>query len=531
MLAPLKRLTFLVHRWTGVGACVLMALWLVSGVVMLYVGYPRLLPEERLPTLPVLGGTACCVPVEAALAHSRAPATVQQITLTSRANHPYYRIREASGDYRMVDAITGTVAAAMTPLLAQDIARAFLPGADVGAVTLTDDDTWTHSRALDAHRPLFKVAMDDAERTWLYVSSTTGEVVMDAPRAQRYWNYVGAWLHWLYMFREGSKDPVWHWLVVALSAVGTLVTITGALVGIWRWRFTGRYKSGSRTPYRDTQMRWHHLTGLIFGSILFAWIFSGLMSMNPLGIFDPGGERPNLAAYHQGVPGSVRPDLATADALALLHADGFAARELEWRVLSGTPYLLARDATGATRLIVADGEAFSVQARWPDATLARAGTQLMTAPLASSQDLAQYDRFYYARQAASMYAGNARPLPVLRLTFADPGSTVVYLSPDTGELLLSLDRAQRTGRWLFNFLHSWDLPAFLRAAHWRDAVLILLSLGALGIAITGVVIGFRRLRATLPTKPDLARKHAVARQRPPRPAPTAIASGKPRDLP
>lgn len=513
ILAPLKRLTYLVHRWSGVGACVLMALWLVSGVVMLYVGYPRLLPEERLPTLPALNSPACCVPVATALANSRAPGAVQQITLTSRARHPYYRLKEATGHYLMVDAITGKQAVPMTLALAQDSARAFLPGVAAARITLTDDDTWTHSRALDAHRPLFKVEMADADHTWLYVSSTTGEVVMDAPRAQRYWNYVGAWLHWLYMFREGSKDPVWHWLVVVLSAVGTVVTITGACVGLWRWRFAGRYKSGSRTPYRDTNMRWHHITGLLFGGILFTWMFSGLMSMNPLGIFSPSGERPHLANYQQGVPGSVLPGIATADALALLEASGFTAHELEWRVLSGAPYLLARNAAGATQLVVADAKAgaFSVQSHWPDKVLARAGAHLIAAPVRSAHSRDQYDRFYYARQSASMYAGDARPLPVLRLTFADPGSTIVYLSPATGELLLSLDSAQRKGRWLFNFLHSWDLPVFLRAALWRDVGLILLSLGALGIALTGVVIGYRRLKTLGPKKPRRRRADRATR--------------------
>ncbi len=42
-----KRLVFLVHRWTGVAACVLMALWVLSGIVMLFVGYPKLQPAER----------------------------------------------------------------------------------------------------------------------------------------------------------------------------------------------------------------------------------------------------------------------------------------------------------------------------------------------------------------------------------------------------------------------------------------------------------------------------------------------------
>ena len=65
-----KRLTYLVHRWTGVAGCLLMVLWFISGVVMLYVGYPKLTPWERLGALPALNPATCCVPVDVALAHS-----------------------------------------------------------------------------------------------------------------------------------------------------------------------------------------------------------------------------------------------------------------------------------------------------------------------------------------------------------------------------------------------------------------------------------------------------------------------------
>ena len=34
----------------------------------------------------------------------------------------------------------------------------------------------------------------------------------------------------------------------------------------------------------------------------------------------------------------------------------------------------------------------------------------------------------------------------------------------------------------------------LQAGAWRDAILILLSLGGLALSITGIVIGWRRLR-------------------------------------
>jgi uncharacterized iron-regulated membrane protein len=50
-----KRWTYLVHRWLGIGGCLLMLLWFVSGMVMLFIGYPKLTPGERLAALPVLG--------------------------------------------------------------------------------------------------------------------------------------------------------------------------------------------------------------------------------------------------------------------------------------------------------------------------------------------------------------------------------------------------------------------------------------------------------------------------------------------
>jgi hypothetical protein len=492
--AHARRLVYLIHRWTGVGACVLMALWLVSGTVMLFVGYPRLLPHERLQHLPVLQPAACCVAVEAALSLARAPAEVSAITLTSVAGQPRYRVKEGAGDFLMVDAVTGRRVPAVDAAAAADSARAFLPGAAARVEGQVVDDRWTHSGALDAHRPLFRVQMQDADGTVLYVSSTTGEVVMDASAVQRGWNYVGAWLHWLYMFRDGSRDPVWSWLVIVLSAVGTVSALTGAVAGIWRWRFSGRYRSGARTPYREWRMRWHHIAGLTFGGVLVTWIFSGLMSMNPFGMFDPAGERPDAGAYRQGLPGALRPDITARDALAHLRAAHFPASEIEWRVMAGEPYLLARDAAGGTRLLLAQAHGYAVRERWPDERLVGAGARLMTSGIRAARPQYAYDAYYYARNEASMYAGAERRLPVLKLEFDDAGRTSVWLDPHTGDVALSLDRSQRTGRWLFNFLHSWDLPPMLRQGSVRDGVLIVLGLGALAIAATGTLIGWRRLQ-------------------------------------
>ncbi|MCO5104336.1 MAG: PepSY domain-containing protein [Burkholderiaceae bacterium] len=489
-----KRFIYLFHRWSGIGFCLLMLLWLLSGVVMLYVGYPKLLPQERLGALPPLAAPGCCIAIETALTHSRAPEQVQELVLTRIGGQWRYRLREGDGTLQLVDAMTGQLLPPADETTAIASARAFMPGASAELQGQVDDDRWTHSRTLDPHRPLFMVQMGDAQHTLLYVSSRTGEVVLDAQQAQRYWNFVGAWLHWLYMFRNGSSDPFWTWLLIALSALGTLSAIAGACTGLWRWRFRGRYKSGHRTPYRSLPMRWHHVTGLTFGAILILWMFSGLMSMNPIGIFSPRNDRPDIAAYRQGTPGAVRPTLPASEALSMLQHAGFTASELEWKVLAGNAYLQARGTDGSSRLIVQHNNSWAVQERWSDSVLAQAGSRLHTAAIEAVDILQDYDAYFYARHHASMYAGNERPLPVLKLTFSDIGHTLVYIDPRTGDVVHSIDRSQRAGRWLFNLLHSWDLPVLLRTGLARDISIILLTLGAFAIAATGCVIGMRRLK-------------------------------------
>lgn len=461
---------------------------------MLFVGYPKLQPIERLQALPSLSPGQTYLPVEAALKQSQSPDKVQQIMLTTIAGRPSYRLREADGTLRVVDAGTGAVVPPPDDAAALRSAQLFLSGANGALQGRTQDDRWTHSASLDPHRPLIKVLMDDSASSLLYISSTTAEVVMDVTRHQRYWNYVGAWLHWVYMLREGSKDPVWSWLVIALSALGTVSAIAGALVGIWRWRFSGRYKSGAKTPYREFQMRWHHITGLVFGVMMICWIFSGLMSMNPLGIFSPQGPRPDLRAYQHTSAGSNPFRLTTLEALTRLGAEGFDTREVEWKVLDGQPYLLAFNGVGQTRVLSANLAAPQVEKELDRSRLEQAAKKLFPFAIRSTTLLNEYDAYYYRRGEASMYSAAARGLPVLRMQFEDPGNTIVYISPDSGDVVLSLDQRQRTGRWLFNFLHSWDLPWMLRHAWPRDAILVLLSIGTLALAMTGIVLGYRRLK-------------------------------------
>lgn len=496
-----KRWLFLIHRWLGIVVCAFFAMWFVSGVVMMYVGYPKLTAAERLQHLPPLDATSAMLGPRQALdaAGIAGPLQSLRLAVASGGRAVYLAVPEqaATPSRRrpapgrgtvVIDARDGTVLRQVDEATALASARAFAgagPAMHYGGAI--DEDAFTHSRGLDAHRPLHRVQIDDDAATLLYVSGTTGEVVRDAPRAERLWNYAGAWIHWLYPFRGNVFNPYWTDIVNWLSIVGIAVTLTGTVVGVMRWRFAGRYKSGSRSPYRGFMMRWHHITGLLFALVTLTWIFSGLMSMNPWRIFDSGAPALRVEAMNGGPLVIDRTDAAPQ---ALLTSAAREVRELRWEKVDGRTLVRASGAVGAPVLLAADG---SGPAMVDEQSLQRAVTRLLPAPIDRIELLKAYDLYYYQRDAHTMTGGGDKPLPAWRVVFADDHGTWVHVDPRTGEVLGRTDSGRRASRWLFAMLHSWDwLPLLERRPLW-DILLVALSLGGAALSLTGVVIGWRRL--------------------------------------
>ena len=80
----------------------------------------------------------------------------------------------------------------------------------------------------------------------------------------------------------------------------------------------------------------------------------------------------------------------------------------------------------------------------------RLRTALPAIPVAGATLIESYDGYYYGR-------GHDRPpLPVVRIRFADPLETWIYVDPAVGRIMLNVHRYSRLERWLFNGLHSLD---------------------------------------------------------------------------
>ena len=117
---------------------------------------------------------------------------------------------------------------------------------------------------------------DDAE---LYLSSQTGNALQYTTRNSRFWAWLGAIPHWIYIkqFRAYGRQP-WVNIVLWISGIATIMAIAGLEIAIYASRKAKR--KGNITPYpKRSWYRWHHLSGIFFGLFVITWIFSGFMSL------------------------------------------------------------------------------------------------------------------------------------------------------------------------------------------------------------------------------------------------------------
>jgi uncharacterized iron-regulated membrane protein len=328
------------------------------------------------------------------------------------------------------------------------------------------------------------------------VSERTGQVVRDTTRWERGWNWLGAVVHWIYPAMLRQHPGLWSDVVIYISLGGCLAALSGIVVGYWRLRVRRKYKSGSVSPFHGWQY-WHHVGGLLCALFVCTFIFSGLMSMNPWGVFDNKGEsaRQQTARFTGGELDLARFTPAVKSVAAALPA-GFVPRDVEWLQQANQAYLLFIDGTGR-RIPMAAGrdEAPAPIKDMPERVAALAPRLLPDAHIIDSQTLTRFDDYYYSHHQ------RYRPLPVLRVRFDDAAKTWYHIDLVSGEVRARLTHTDRVQRWLYNGLHSLDLRMLMGHRPLWDIVVILLSALGIAFSLTGMVIAWRRLKHKAKHKP------------------------------
>ena len=474
----LKRWLYLTHRWIGIATCLLFVLWFGSGLVMLYVPFPSLDGKERLQGLATIAWKKVEQGPFEATGQVSLEQDVRKIVLEMRGDRPVWHITPWEAEPYAVWADNGQKAEQVGRAEAGRIAEAFAK-APVMAMRAIHNDQWSVPGGLNVHRPLWKAEVTGDEGKILYVSSTSGEVVLDTDRRERFWNWLGSIPHWLYPRALREHQPLWRQVVLWVSGPCILVALTGMWIGIMRLKVGKRRFKGDRmTPYRGWT-KWHHVSGLVGSIFLILWIFSGWLSVDPWRLFasegittqairDYAGEQrlsePNQPRLAQVAPNARRIVLSAAarQPLIRIQQSGREDRVVDAASLKPLTADKGRIVAAARRLV-------------PDANIV--GAEMLTKP----------DAYWYTVRGKLS-------LPALRLRFDDASETWVHIDPVTGELLGQADSRRRTYRWLFDLFHRWDLNLLLNAAPARDLLIWLMSIAGLISSITAVYIGWIRLR-------------------------------------
>jgi len=496
------------HRWLGIAGGIVFIAWFASGIVMMYARMPELTDDERLARLAPVDLTRARVSIADAARDAAACGTGGQacdrVRMAMLGDRLVYRV-QSRGEWTTIFADTGEPLRGLSADQAIDLARRFAPE---HASTLRYDalitapDQWTLSGESRRGLPLHRIALGDPRGSEIYISNKTGEVLMKTTSAARRWAYAGAVLHWIYFTPLRKHGPLWTQVIIWSSLVGCVMCLTGLVWGVFRYSPSARFRlkrEHSHTPYAGL-MRWHHYAGLIVGLASFTWVFSGMLSMDPIpSIPGTGPTRQQRDAFSGG---PLRLDAMTIDRVRgeFGGPERAALRANADRHVLGSAAIVARPFQGrdvAKEIDIAQfrGEPFVLTQDAPirfdrDALLAAARAAMPNADIADAEWLEQYDAYYYDR-------GRELSLPVLRVRYADPQRTWLYLDPRRGAIVRTEERLTRVNRWLYHGLHSLDFPfLYYRRPLW-DIVVITLSLGGLVLSATTLVPALHRLRRHL----------------------------------
>jgi hypothetical protein len=505
-----NRCVVVAHRYLGLVISLLIIVWFVTGIAMMYAGgMPRLSAQLRLERLADVDLSAIRLsPAQAAerLAAETGADTPGRVQLVSLIDRPVYRVGGAT-----VFADTGDILEDVDERQAQTIVAKFLrlPEQQVHHVrTLTDIDQWTLQQG--RLMPLYKFAVDDEAGTEAYVQASSGEIAMLTTRRARGLAWISTIPHWLYFTALRGNQPLWLRLVVWTSAAASVLALLGLILSVTQLRRVQPFSLSKAIPYSGP-MRWHYITGAVFGLFTLTWAFSGLVSMEPWAWTEAPGIEVRRNVFTGGSPDLAR--FAAMDATTwrrLLGGRGI--KEVDFARIQDEHYYVVRQTPQSApdqrttdpreRLhapydilgraepdrVLVNAETLAVRSEpfSTDSLIARLKSAVQDAPIVESELLADYDSYYYSRSRQT-------PLPVLRVKFGDPAETWVYVDPEMSQVLAQIPYWSRVERWAYNGLHSWDFAFWYKQPLW-DVTMLTMLFGGLASSCLGLVMGVRRMR-------------------------------------
>lgn len=404
-------------------------------------------------------------------------AEIQNLRLNFQLGKPVYHLTTKEGEMISRRADNGADLD-ITQTKALQIAS-FNTGINTSAAvnSITELDQWIPRTKYLNHLPIYKIEYKNEDKTFVYVSSVTGEILNLNTNDERFWAWIGAIPHWIYFRDIRVNGALWSQLVIWLAFLGLIMTVTGIVTGLVR------YKKKPKAKFKRFKNKWynfHYYIGLFFGLFVFTWIFSGLMSMTPFDWTPSAQLNENESDKWVGENYTLNSFNTTAWENLIEFTQENKFKEITFKPFNGALFIHQELLNDQKLLNLENPEQLPQQEDY----------ELMINSFSSGESvkqitfLTEYDNYYYSRH-------NEKELPVIKYEMSN---RTYYVNPKRAKVIYKCETEHKLQRWVYNGLHSLDFSFIAWKRPLWDIVLIILLVGGTIISFTGTALGIKFIK-------------------------------------
>lgn len=482
----IRKFIYSLHRVLGAAVSLLFLMWFCTGLVLIYHPFPNVTAEQKNEKLEPLPDSLPSL--DDLKFQIKNPDKTSKIRLRQFQGQTIVTVNEKKHSYTFCSDSNATVKKTDYKAI-ENIAKTWVNASVVKVDTLTDLEQWIMYSKYEKELPIYKFYFVDENGSQLYIGSKSGDVQQFTTSGQRFWAWVGAIPHTLYIPVLRKHTQLWIDTITVLAMIGLVMCIGGIYVGIDA--YYRRYKSKGKfeSPYRKKWYWWHHVVGLLFGIFLLTWAVSGVMSLKkvpqwitktheeykiPMKI---KGKHPSLDKYKLDyrLIKQKYPDL----------------KEVEWSYYQGVPFyktIIGQKELSFDALQDTLKELFLPQKAVEKSIRSIHGDSVkFTVTLIN-----EYENYYlpWKKELA---------LPVYKVEVDDADKSLYYINPKNGDYKY-LNQNRKTRKWMFNALHYFHIKWLMdRPVLWTISIWVA-ALGCIVISGTGVWLSWKWLKRKLRKK-------------------------------
>ncbi|MCU4175300.1 PepSY domain-containing protein [Carboxylicivirga sp. N1Y90] len=472
-----RKILLQIHKITGSFLSLLFVMWCVSGIVLIYVGFPHASRQQRFEHLDYIRSAdfSKIQPLPAAI--------TGKVELEKYPNTMVYRVYKGKKAQKVYNAQTLEAISVFNRNDAIKMAESFANSSVQKVDSMVELDSWIPWRYYEPLLPFYKCYMNDEARTVVYVSSVSGLVVQKTDQISRWMGRIGAIPHWIYFKQLHTKAQLRKQVVVWLGILSLIACISGLWFGIYRLKRNDKQVISGITVYKKWWYKWHHISGFVFGIVMSTFILSGIFYTTgvPDWMVENTPKSP-LREWNKGIKSAPRiaPHIIWNQ---LRNQDGV--RKIAWASYMNTNVVEVyyQDYKNPIVYRFNDKELLEPIQLGKDEVMNYAKSLFGSEISLSVQN--DYDYYY---EAQGMFH---RPIPAFKIELNNLYNTCLFVNPNSGKAVYYLDNNKRSRRWLAKALHKFDFPVLKSQNKLRISLLILALLGGLFLSISSVVLGVK----------------------------------------